>query len=144
MDLPKKYRSVKRSLKVKKSLAGLGLFTLEPIEKGGFIIEYVGTILNEAEANEKGGKYLFEVSKNRFIDGTNRKNTARYINHSCRPNCEVDIKQGRVLIFAKRAIKAGEELNYDYEKEYFDEYIKPYGCKCVKCLDKSKKVLQNV
>lgn len=131
--LPKKYKTIKRSLKVKKSAAGLGLFTLDPIERDGFVIEYTGTLLSRKESNERGGKYLFETSYNRFIDGSGRQNIARYINHSCRPNCEVDIRRGRVLIFAKRAIKAGEELTYDYEKEYFDEYIKPYGCRCEKC-----------
>jgi uncharacterized protein len=134
--LPKKYRNIKRNLKVKKSRAGLGLFASEPIEKGGFIVEYVGPILNRKEADEKGGKYLFETNINRTIDGSSRKNIARYINHSCRPNAEVDIRRGRVLIFAKRAIKEREEIFYDYEKEYFDEYIKPFGCKCPKCAGK--------
>ncbi len=126
----KKYSDIKRSLKVVKTHSGLGMKTLEPIEKGGFVIEYVGPILTEKEANARGGKYLFETSKNRFIDGTDRSNTARYLNHSCKPNCEVEIKGGRVLIFATRAIKAGEELEYDYGKEYFDEHIKPFGCRC--------------
>ncbi|MEX0932459.1 MAG: SET domain-containing protein-lysine N-methyltransferase [Parcubacteria group bacterium] len=139
MSLPKKYQNIKRELKVKKSLAGLGLFTKSPIEKGGFVIEYVGPILNEKESNEKGGKYLFETSANRFIEGSARTNTARYINHSCRPNCEIDVRRGRVLVFAKRNIKADEELGYDYEKEYFDEYIKPYGCKCEKCMEERDK-----
>lgn len=133
MLLPKKYRNIKRNLKVKRGVSGLGLFTLDPIEKGGFVIEYTGEVLTLKEANERGGQYLFETSKNRFIDGSSRSNTARYINHSCRPNCEVDIKAGRIYVFAKRNIKAGEELNYDYESEFFDQYIKPFGCRCVKC-----------
>lgn len=137
MTLPKKYQNIKRNLKVKRGISGLGLYTLDPIEKGGFVIEYIGEILNLREANERGGKYLFETSANRFIDGTTRKNIARYINHSCLPNCEVDIKAGRVLVFAKRGIKAGEELNYDYEEEYFNEHIKPHGCRCVKCTKKT-------
>ena len=131
--LPKKYRHLKRSLVVKKSFAGLGLFTKEPIARDEFIIEYTGQILTSAHANKRGGKYLFETSKNRTIDGSGRDNLARYINHSCRPNCEVDILRGRIMIFSKRAIKEGEELTYDYEKEYFDEHIKPYGCKCEHC-----------
>lgn len=137
--LPEKYRAFKRSLKVGKSRTGLGLYTLEDIPRGEFIIEYIGDILTEKEANERGGKYLFETSKNRYIDGTTRTNTARYINHSCRPNCEVEIRRGRVLIFSKRAIKAGEELNYDYEKEYWNEHIKPYGCRCDMCAEKRSK-----
>jgi uncharacterized protein len=136
MELPKRFRDVRRKLKVKKSTAGLGLFTMEEIERDGFVIEYVGTILNQKEADKKAGKYLFETNKNRFIDGTNRKNIARYINHSCRPNCEIDILRGRVYVFAKRKILVGEELTYDYEKEYFDEYIRPIGCRCEKCAKK--------
>ena len=61
-------------------------------------------------------------------------NKARYLNHSCRPNCETDIVKGKVYIYAKRNIKSGEELTYDYGKEYVDDFIKPYGCKCLKCL----------
>lgn len=128
--LPKKYQHIKRSLKVTKTHSGLGMTTLEPIEKGGFIIEYVGPIMNKVEADKRGGKYLFETSKDRFVDGTDRKNIARYLNHSCKPNCEVDIRGGHILIFALRKILAGEELEYDYGKEYFDEFIAPYGCRC--------------
>lgn len=122
-----------RDLVVRKSKAGLGLFTNAPIERGGFVIEYVGTMLTQEEANKKGGKYLFEISSRRTVDGSARSNRARYINHSCKPNCEVEIKKGRILIFAKRAIKAGEELSYDYGKEYVDEHIKPFGCRCAPC-----------
>ena len=132
--LPKKYRSVRRDLVVKRSRAGLGLFTRASIERGGFVIEYTGKIMTWSEAERRGGKYLFDTSERRTIDGSARSNRARYINHACRPNCEVDIRRGKILIFAKRAIKAGEELTYDYEKEYFDEYIKPGGCRCASCL----------
>lgn len=121
-------------LKIKKGLNGLGLFTMVPMKKGDCIIEYVGPILaTEEEVNERGGRYLFEVSKKKTIDGSVRSNTARYINHSCRPNCEVDIIKTRVFIYAKRAIKAGEELSYDYGKDFWNEYIKPKGCRCKKC-----------
>lgn len=132
-ELPKKYRGIKHTLAVRKSATGLGLFTLDPIPKKEFVIEYVGPILTAKESNEKGGKYLFETNKDRFIDGTDRINTARYINHSCAPNCEIEIFRGRIYVFSTRAIKPGEELFYDYGEEYFDEHIKPYGCKCVKC-----------
>ncbi len=131
--LPQKYQQIQRKLKAKKSYAGLGLFTDSDIERKGFIIEYVGPILSEKQANIRAGKYLFETSKNRFIDGTDRKNIARYANHSCRPNAEVDILKGRVYLFAKQKIVAGEEILYDYGKEYFDEHIKPFGCRCAKC-----------
>jgi SET domain-containing protein len=121
-------------LKVKKGINGLGLFTTVPIKKGDCIIEYVGDILTtDEEVNKRGGQYLFEVSKKKTIDGSVRSNTARYINHSCKPNCEVDIIKTRVFIYAKRNIKEGEELFYDYGKEFWNEYIKPKGCRCEKC-----------
>lgn len=134
--LPKKYRSIKRDLLVKKSRTGLGLFTKKPIEKGGFIIEYTGPALTAKEIEKVSGRYLFETNKNRFIDGSSRSNTARYINHACLPNCEIEIFRGRIYVFAKRKIRAGEELSYDYDTEYFDEYIKPLGCRCLKCCRK--------
>ncbi len=127
---------IKKELKVKRSLAGLGLFADEPIKKGEFVIEYIGKILTREEADRKGGKYLFEISSRRTVNGSGRDNVARYINHSCKPNCEVDIKKGRIFIYALRSIKVGEELNYDYGEEYVDEYIKPYGCKCKPCVKK--------
>ncbi len=131
--LPKKYRKFKHSLIKKRSLTGIGLFTKSRIKKGEFIIEYTGKVLTAKEANKRAGKYLFETSRNRFVDGTDRNNLARYINHSCSPNSEIEIFRGRIYVFAKRTIEPGEELNYDYDEEYFDEHIKPFGCKCRKC-----------
>ncbi len=128
--LPKKYRNIKRSLRVGRSRTGLGLFTDAPIEHKAFIIEYTGSLLNRVEADKRGGKYLFETNRNRFIDGSARSNIARYINHSCVPNCEVEIFRGRIYVFSLKNIPSGAELTYDYQKEYFDEYIKPHGCKC--------------
>jgi len=125
-------------LVVKRGINGLGLFAKSPIKKGDCIIEYVGEVITAAEANRRGGRYLFETSSNRHIDGTTRANTARYINHSCRANCEPDTVRGRVFIYAKRAINPGEELCYDYGKEYWNEYIKPKGCLCPKCVENKK------
>lgn len=128
------------SYKIKRSSAGLGLFAAEPIKRGTWIIEYVGKILNGKEVTDHpGNKYLFETSKTRMIDGSARSNTARYINHSCKPNCEPEIIAGRVFIKAIKRIEAGEELTYDYGKEYTDEYIKPYGCRCWSCKENAKK-----
>lgn len=119
---------------VKKSKTGLGLFTTEPIKKGAKVIEYIGEKITAEEADRRGGKYLFELNSRWTIDGANRKNIARYINHACgsAANCEADVKNGRIFVTAKKNIAAGEELFYDYGKEYFDEYIKPVGCKCAK------------
>ncbi|HEC32876.1 MAG TPA: SET domain-containing protein [Candidatus Kaiserbacteria bacterium] len=119
--------------------AGLGLITRRPFKKGDFVIEYTGPIITTEQANEKGGKYLFDINSKWTIDGVSRSNLARYINHSCKPNCEADVSGKKVFIYALRKIKEGEELNYDYGEEYFDEYIKPHKCKCVDCLLGKKK-----
>lgn len=130
-----KKRASTKHLRVKRSRAGLGLFTESPIKKGAHVIEYTGPILSSEKADQKGGKYLFTIDKKHVIDGTTRKNLARYINHSCKPNCyaEVDEKAREVHIYAKRNIEAGEELSYNYGREYFDDHIKPFGCKCPAC-----------
>lgn len=123
---------------VRKSSAGLGLFAIAPIKKGKFIIQYTGEHITNEEADRRGGKYLFILNKKVVIDGKGRENTARYVNHSCRPNAEAmtDYKETIVRIKARRNIKEGEEITYDYGKEYWGEYIKPYGCRCVKCQEK--------
>lgn len=122
-------------LETKKSKTGLGLFAGEPIKKGTKIIEYIGEKITSAEADRRGGMYLFELNSKWTIDGKDRKNTARYINHACGSagNCEADVKNGHIWILARRDIKAGEELLYDYGSDHFDEFIKPHGCKCPKC-----------
>lgn len=118
-------------LVVRRSSAGLGLFAGERIPKDSCIIEYVGRVVSEEEKYSSRSRYLFEISKRTTIDGKPSVNRAGYINHSCRPNCEPIIHKGRVFIFAKRSIKEGEELTYDYGKEYIEEYCKP--CRCEKC-----------
>jgi len=119
---------------------GLGLFALEQIQKKDFVIEYKGKKIPTKVADTLGTKYLFEIDEKWTVDGSDKKygNEARYINHSCEPNCEAEIDEyDHILIYAIKNIKKGEELNYDYGKEYFDEFIKPYGCKCEAC-QKSK------
>lgn len=120
-------------LKVKRSSSGLGLFTEKNIPQGSFILEYTGKFLSTKEADSMGGKYLFRINSSWAIDGKGRENISRYINHFCRPNCEVQINRKMILIYAIRDIGKGEELGYDYGKEYFLTYIKPNGCKCPYC-----------
>src|SRR5882757_5314137 len=119
---------------IKKTASGLGLFALEPIPAGKRVIEYTGPLVTNEEVERRPkGKYFFGLNSKWTIDGTPRSNIARYINHSCRPNCEAILSKRRVWIWSKRRIKAGEEIAYDYGKEYFDEHVKPVGCKCSKC-----------
>lgn len=120
-------------LVVKRSSAGLGLFAGENIPKDVDVIEYVGRLLSEEEAETSKSRYLFEITKKKTIDGKPKINKAGYINHSCDPNCETEIRRGRVYIRSIKPIREGEELTYDYGEEYVDEFIKPYGCRCPKC-----------
>ena len=128
-----KYEIEDWGLKVRKSSAGLGLFATKDIPKGVCLIEYFGRVISEEEQYSSRSKYLFEINSKITIDGQARENIARYINHSCRPNSEVEIKKGKVYIFSMKKIKAGEEICYDYGKEYFNEHIKKGGCRCEKC-----------
>lgn len=132
-----KYSPLTFKLRVRRAASGKGLFTEERIPKGACIIEYIGRHASLEEMARDEGKYLFWTGKTTMINGNIPENTARYINHSCVPNCEADGPRGRVFILARRTIKPGEELTYDYGKEYFDKHIKPKGCRCPKHLKKS-------
>ncbi len=120
---------------VKKSSAGLGLFATDTFKKGDLVIEYTGEHISHEEADRRGGRYLFTLSDKVIIDGKGRENSARYINHACKPNCyaEIDEQEKHVYIFAKQNIRAGEELTYDYGSEYKKDIIDPVGCKCAIC-----------
>ncbi len=123
----------KNKYAVRRSATGLGLFALELIPAGRRIIEYTGPLVPNEEVEKRRGKYFFGVNSKWAIDGSPRVNTARYINHSCRPNAEAIVSGRRVWVWSKRAIRAGEEITYDYGREYFDDHIRPSGCRCVKC-----------
>ncbi len=112
---------------------GLGLFAMRTIKKGEFIVEYQGELISAVEAETRSTRYLFEIDDDYTIDGSTRDNIARYMNHLCEPNVEAEIEAGEIRFYALRDIQAGEELGYDYGKEYVDAFIKPHGCKCLQC-----------
>jgi uncharacterized protein len=123
--------------RVGRSRTGLGLFATEDIKKGTYIAEYLGPLMTNAECDKTPeNKYWFEINSRWTINGATRKNIARYFNHSCRPNADPMIRDKRVRIKTIKNIKAGDEITYDYGKDYCDAYIKPHGCKCDKCLEK--------
>lgn len=127
--------------RVGRSKTGLGLFAIADIAKGAIVAYYRGRrISNEvAESREKrGARYIFELDKKWSIDGTPRYNLARYANHSCRPNAEADIVRRKILLRAIKPIRPGDEITYDYGKEYFDLYFRPTGCLCAKCAEKRR------
>jgi uncharacterized protein len=111
-------------LRVRRSrLHGLGVFALRRIRKGTRIIEYLGDRVSHREADRRyehkdasdNHTFLFIVDRAVVIDGGANGNDARFINHSCAPNCESVIDERRVFIEAMRTIHPGEELTYDYQ-----------------------------
>lgn len=133
MSATRTFKPKNIELRLRRSRTGRGLFAVAPIPKGACIIEYTGRPATKKQIRENTGKYLFWTSARTMIDGNVPGNRARFINHSCAPNCEIDIRKKRVFVFARRAILKGEELTYDYGSEYFDMHIRPIGCRCLKC-----------
>jgi hypothetical protein len=130
--------------RIGRSRTGLGLYATKPIKKGTKIVRYFGPLLDCDKKKDDAieNKYLFQITNRWTIDGSVRKNIARYINHACKPNSESDVskKKRRVDIRAIKNIAPGDEINYDYGTDYFKEYLKPIGCKCDSCEKKRKKL----
>jgi SET domain-containing protein len=127
---------------------GRGIFAAAKIKKGARIIEYVGEKITKKEAVrraarqitrnrknvEEGAVYIFEINSRYDIDGNVDWNPARFINHSCDPNCETLNDNGHIWIEAIRKIKPGEELtyNYGYDVENYQDH--PCRCGSKKCV----------
>ena len=122
--------------KIKKSkIDKNGLYANQDIKKGTKVIEYKGKIITakQSENNPKFDNekaiYLFNLNKRYDLDGDFKFNTARLINHSCNPNCEVYGEWYKVWIYALKDIKKGDELSYDYGFS-FDKDYRQFPCKC--------------
>ena len=121
---------------------GKGVFAVQDLAEGETIIEYVGEIISWDEAQARhphdpadpNHTFYFHVDEGHVIDALFGGNSSRWINHSCDPNCMADEVDGRVFIKALRAIRAGEELNYDYglivEERYTPKLKAEYPCWC--------------
>ena len=127
---------MKKLYKIKKSkIDNRGLYAATNIKKNTKIIEYKGKIITvkETETNPKFDNdkaiYLFNLNKKYDLDGDFKYNTARLINHSCDPNCEVDGVGLKLWIYAVKDIKKNEELTYDYGFS-FDKDYKNFPCRC--------------
>ncbi len=139
--MARKRRSRKKPFRLGRSRTGLGLFAIAPIKKRAFIVEYKGRRLTTAQADRleaRGNRYLYEYNSRWTIDGTSRSNAGRYANHSCRPNAKAFRTRGRVLLRAIKAIEPGDEITYNYGRDYFLNVITPRGCKCVKCRERRR------
>ena len=119
----------------KSGINNLGLFAQGDINKGEKVIEYKGKKFTHKQVEEDDrfdnskAIYLFTLNERYVLDGDTKTNTAKYINHSCDPNCEVDIINGKIWIIAIKDIKKGDELSYDYGFGY-DADFRQFPCKC--------------
>lgn len=121
---------------------GHGLFATRDLPKGFVLGEYAGERITHAQANERwSGRdetdahtFLFTVSSRTVIDGNSGGNDLRFINHRCQPNCEAQIKRGRVYIVTRKRIRSGEEIAIEYNIEREDDdppdVDEIYACRC--------------
>lgn len=143
-------KAVKKAAKVRaprvavrsSPIHGRGVFAVGAITRGARILEYTGERMSHAKADRLYGDLhegsshtmLFAANDKVVIDATKRGGPARWINHSCAPNCEANEEDGRVFIDAIRAIKPGQELSYDYnlvlEERHTAKQKREHPCHC--------------
>ena len=121
---------------------GKGVFAVQPLAEGETLIEYGGEVISWKEAlrrhphdpTDPNHTFYFHIDDKHVIDGKQGGNSSRWINHSCKPNCEADEEGGRVFIKALRNIEVGEELFYDYgliiDAKYTKKLLAEYPCWC--------------
>jgi SET domain-containing protein len=124
------------------SIHGRGVFALRRIPKGTRIIEYKGKLITDKEADRRYSRVhehsphtmLFSLEGGWVIDATRRGNSARWINHSCAPNCDIEEEGRRIFIESRRDIRLGDELTYDYNLQIGEKHTKKakreHACFC--------------
>ena len=124
------------------SIHGRGVFALRRIPKGTRIIEYKGKLITDKEADRRYSRVhehsphtmLFSLEGGWVIDATRRGNSARWINHSCAPNCDIEEEGRRVFIESRRDLHPGDELTYDYNLQIGEKHTKAakreHACFC--------------
>lgn len=125
-------------VEIRRSLIhGSGGFARTRIPAGTRVIEYVGEKINKAESLrrcEANNEYIFTLDDEFDIDGNVLWNPARFINHSCAPNCEAELDEDRIWVVALRDIEAGEELTYNYNYDLEDYREHPCRCRAADCV----------
>ena len=127
---------------VKSKIHGRGVVATRDIAAGERLVEYVGEVITSSEADRRypydeskpHHTFLFAVNSRKIIDASHHGNVARWINHSCDPNCEAVVEKGRVFIYSLRDIEKGEELAYDYwfvlDEPHTKQLKAQYPCRC--------------
>jgi len=143
VEQPRTVRRTAAPIEVRNSrIHGRGVYAIAPIKRGTRVIEYLGERISHREADRRyelkadddGHTFLFVAGPRVVIDAGVGGNEARYINHSCDPNCETVIENARVFIEAIRNIEPGEELGYDYQLTWEStddpDELALYACRC--------------
>ena len=122
-----------RIVRRRSPISGWGVYAAQPIEADAHIVEYKGQLISQPEAWRREQRYLprqriwiFEIDDRWARDAAFGGNIARYVNHSCRPNCYIDIEGRHIWIRASRPIRTGEELVYDYNTDG----VAGIACRC--------------
>lgn len=128
------------------AIHGRGVFARAAIADGTRVLEYTGERITKAESERRdqariararrggdGCVYIFTLNARTDLDGRNRRNIARLINHSCAPNCRAEIDRGRIWIVARRDLTAGEELTFDYGFSFKNWETHPCRCGTPRC-----------
>ncbi len=125
-------------LEVRQSaIHGTGGYARRDIPAGTRIIEYVGEYISKAESErlcEADNEYIFTIDDEKDLNGKVSWNPARFINHSCEPNCEAEWDEGRIYINTLRAIQEGEELTFNYGYDLEDFHNHPCRCRTANCV----------
>jgi uncharacterized protein len=113
------------------SIHDFGAFARRDLPKGARLLEYVGQKIDKQVSIrrcEDNNEYIFTLNEREDLDGNVEWNPARFINHSCAPNCDAELEAGRIWIVASRAIRAGEEITFNYGFDLED--YRMYPCRC--------------
>lgn len=113
------------------TIHGRGGFARKNIPKGQLVIEYVGERIDKRESNRRcaeNNEFIFTLNDSFDLDGNVPSNPARFINHSCVPNCDAEIIDNHIWIVANREIAAGEEITFNYGFDLED--YRDYPCHC--------------
>lgn len=126
------------SLEIRDSaIQGRGVFARVPIAAGTCVSEYVGEKITKDESLKRcqaENQYIFQLDETFDLDGNVEWNPARYINHACDPNCEAQLDEGRIFVFARRNIAPGEELTFNYGYDLADYRDHPCRCGAAECV----------
>jgi len=116
---------------------GKGLFATRAFAAGTRVIEYVGERISKAESLRRcaqGNQCIFALDEEHDLHGNVPWNRARFLNHSCTPNCEATLNDGRIWIVARSSIAAGEELTFNYGHDLVDYREHPCNCGANECV----------